>query len=358
MAKYRVIDADGHFMEPQSVWSEYLDSKYHSVAPKGLIDEQGRYRMSVGGRTSPYLLNTEKAVKGGAKMSAGGHDPAVRLRDMDEEGIEAMVMYTTTGLFFFGVDSLEVTVALCRAFNNWAHDFCRVNPKRLISSAIMPQMDVHASIAELRRAVGELGLNGAFLRPNPIGGRTLDNPDWEPFWSLLEELDVPLVLHEGATQDVPQIGNARYQNFVFRHMICHPFEQQLALLGLIGSGVLERHPKLRVMIVEAGCGWVPYWIERMDHHAEEWAYALPAKLSLKPSEYFRRQCFVSADGEEKMLPEFISCLGDDNLCFSTDYPHPDHPFHGVVAQIADRGDLSEASKRKILGENAARAFKL
>ena len=357
MATYRVIDADGHFMEPDSIWTKYLEPKYHSMAPKGMY-ETGRYRLSIGGRLSPYLLGPEKALKGGAKMSKGGYDPHVRLADMDKEGIDAMVMYTTTGLFFFGVDSLDLTVALCRAFNNWAHDFCRVNPKRLIAPAILPQMDVHASIAELRRAVTELGLNGAFLRPNPIGGRTFDHSDWEPFWSLLEELDVPLVLHEGATQDVPQIANARYENFVYRHMTCHPFEQQMALMSLIGSGVLDRHPNLRVVIVEAGCGWAPYWIERMDHHAEEWGYAMPAKLSLKPSEYFKRQCYISADGEERMLPEFISCLGDDNLLFSTDYPHPDHPFQGVVAEIADRADMSETSKRKMLGENAARAFKL
>ena len=357
MAKYRVIDADGHFMEPDSIWTKYLEPKYHAVAPKGMY-EPGRYRLSIGGRLSPYLLGPEKSLKGGTKMSKGGYDPRVRLADMDKEGIDAMVMYTTTGLFFFGVDSLDLTVALCRAFNNWAHDFCSVDPKRLIAPAIIPQMDVHASIAELRRAVAELALNGAFLRPNPIGGRTFDHSDWEPFWSVLEELDVPLVLHEGATQDVPQIGNARYENFVYRHMTCHPFEQQMALMSLIGSGVLDRHPNLRVVIVEAGCGWAPYWIERMDHHAEEWGYALPAKLSMKPSEYFKRQCYISADGEEKMLPEFISCLGDDNLLFSTDYPHPDHPFEGVVAEIADRADLSESSKRKMLGQNAARAFKL
>jgi predicted TIM-barrel fold metal-dependent hydrolase len=327
------------------------------MAPKGMY-EAGRNRLSIGGRLSPYLLGPEKQLKGGARMSKGGYDPQVRLADMDGESVEAMVMYPTTGLFFFGVDSLELTIALCRAFNNWAHDFCSVDPKRLISPAIVPQMDVHTSIAELRRGVTELGLKGAFLRPNPIGGRTFDHPDWEPFWTLLEELDVPLVMHEGATQDVPQIANARYENFVYRHLTCHPFEQQMALMSLIGSGVLDRHPNLRVVIVEAGCGWAPYWIERLDHHAEQWGYALPARLSLKPSEYFKRQCFVSADGEEKMLPEFISCLGDDNLLFSTDYPHPDHPFKGVVAEIADRADLSETSKRKILGENAIRAFKL
>jgi predicted TIM-barrel fold metal-dependent hydrolase len=218
-------------------------------------------------------------------------------------------------------------------------------------------MDVGESMTELRRGISELGLKCAFLRPNPVGGRTLDNPAFEPLWSLLEELDQPLVLHEGTTQDLPQVGMDRYDNFLFRHMISHAFEQQMALLSLTCGGVLERHPNLRVVIVEAGCGWVPYWVERMDHHMKEWGHA-SMKLKLKPSEYFKRQCYVSADGEEEMIPEVISRMGDGNICFSTDYPHPDHPFQGVVAELAERADIAEQSKKKILADNIIRAFKL
>jgi predicted TIM-barrel fold metal-dependent hydrolase len=131
----------------------------------------------------------------------------------------------------------------------------------------------------------------------------------------------------------------------------------MALLSLICGGVLERHPGLRVLIVEAGLAWVPYWLERMDHHVKKWGFAsLP--LSLAPSEVFRRQCFVSADAEETLLPFVIQAIGDDNLCFSTDYPHPDHDFHGVVAELASREDVPEPSKRKILRDNAVRLFGL
>jgi uncharacterized protein len=355
MAKYRVIDADGHFTEPNSMWPQYLAKKYHPLAPRRVHDNRGRGRIMIGGRMLPYI--PPPPISENAPARKGGYDPHARLADMDSEGIEAMITYPTTGLMFFGLDSLELTVALCQAFNNWAHDFCRVEPKRLISPAIVPQMDVGESMTELRRGVTELGLRGAFLRPNPVGGRTLDNPAFGPLWSLLEELDQPLVLHEGTTQDLPQAGLDRYDNFLFRHMISHPFEQQMALLSLICGGVLERHSKLRVVIVEAACGWVPFWIERMDHHMKEWGHA-SMKLKLKPSEYFRRQCFVSADGEEEMIPEVISRMGDGNICFSTDYPHPDHPFQGVVAELAERADISEQSKRKILADNAVRAFGL
>jgi predicted TIM-barrel fold metal-dependent hydrolase len=108
-------------------------------------------------------------------------------------------------------------------------------------------------------------------------------------------------------------------------------------------------------MVEAGLAWVPYWLERMDHHVEKWGF-VNTPLALSPSEYFRRQCWVSADAEEKLLPFVIQAIGDDNLCFSTDYPHPDHDFAGIVAGVQERGDLTTESKRKILGENAARLF--
>jgi predicted TIM-barrel fold metal-dependent hydrolase len=109
------------------------------------------------------------------------------------------------------------------------------------------------------------------------------------------------------------------------------------------------------MIVEAGLGWVPYWLNRMDHHQEEWGHA-SLKLPMKASDYFKRQCFVAADAYESLLTFTVDTIGNDNICFSTDYPHPDHEFKGCVANIAEHNGLSDESKRKILGENAARFF--
>lgn len=355
MPNQRVIDTDGHFDEPQEIWTKYLDPRYHEMAPRFVQDSQGRPRPYVGGQMKPLIPFPPGSSPG--SMGAGGSDPKARLSDMDKEGIDVMIMYPTTGLFFFGIEDVDVTVALCRAFNDWAYDFCQAEPKRLIAPVLVPQMDIREALAEVKRGVNELGQRGVMMRPNPIAGRTLDHPAYESLWSLLEELDVPLVLHEGTTQDVPQVGSDRYDNFMFRHMISHAFEQQMGLLSLICGGVLERHPGLRVLIVEAGVGWVPYWLDRMDHHRKEWGFAsLP--LPLTPTEYFQRQCYVAADSDESLLPFVINAIGDDNLCFSTDYPHPDHAFEGIVAELTTRADLSESSKKKILCDNAARLFRI
>ncbi len=354
MSRLRVIDVDGHLAEPPGLWDRYLEPRFRDQAPRWVLDDQGRRRLLLGGSLKPPV----PFPPGPALIdTTAQHDAKTRLADMDREGIDVMAMYPTVGLYFYGIERVDVTVALCRAYNNWAHDYCSASPERLLAPVLLPQLDVHEAVLELRRGVDELGARAGMLRPNPVAGRTLDHPAFEPLWERFEETGATLVLHEGTTQDVPQVGFDRYEGYLFRHMISHPFEQQMALLSLICGGVLERHPGLRVLMVEAGLAWVPYWLERMDHHVEKWGFAsLP--LALTPTEFFRRQCFVSADAEETLLPFVIQAIGDDNLCFSTDYPHPDHDFAGIVAGLAAREDLSESSKRKILCDNALRAFRL
>jgi predicted TIM-barrel fold metal-dependent hydrolase len=195
------------------------------------------------------------------------------------------------------------------------------------------------------------------LRPNPILGRGLHHPYWEPLWDLLEELDVTLAIHEGTTSDVPQSGLDRFDNFAMKHVVSHPHEQQIACVGLMMSGALERHPGLRVVFLESGCGWMPHWLERIDEHGESWGHAT-ASLPLSASEYFQRQCFISCDPAEKGIPAFISQLGDENLVFASDYPHPDALAENIVGAIAERPELSDESKKRILETNARRCFRL
>jgi predicted TIM-barrel fold metal-dependent hydrolase len=354
MADYPVIDADGHVNEPESMWAQYLDPEYHAMAPRAYVDAQGRRQRRLAGKEMPYIPAPPIAD---ADRPKGGADPQARLVDMDSEGMDVAVVYPTAGLSFGGIEDLDTAVALHRGYNDWLRDYCAVAPDRLIGIAAVPQLDVAAAMAETRRAVEKLGFRGIFLRPNPIGGRTLDHPDFDPLWDLLTELDVPATIHEGTTQNVPQAGMERYQNFLFRHVISHPHEQQMAVLSFICGGVLERHPKLNVIFLESGAGWIAHWLERLDHHMEYWGHALDP-LPLKPSEYFARQGYISADPDEKVLPGIVQAIGDDNLVFASDYPHPDGIFPGVVAALRDRDDLSESSKAKILGLNAARLYKV
>ena len=195
------------------------------------------------------------------------------------------------------------------------------------------------------------------LRPNPIGGRTLDDPAFDPLWSLIEELDVPLVLHEATTMNVPQAGLDRYDNYMFLHVITHPHEHQMACLSLICGRVLQKHPKLRVAFVESGCGWVPYWLERMEQHIDYWGHA-SAPLAERPTDYWQRQCFVSPFPDERMLPQVIDAIGADTLIYTTDYPYPYPGRDHVVSAMHDRTDVDDADKRKILHDNATRLYRV
>jgi uncharacterized protein len=165
-------------------------------------------------------------------------------------------------------------------------------------------------------------------------------------------------VHEGSGAFLPTAGVDRFAGqWFFTHTISHPFEQMLASLGLICQGALERNPELQVVFLEAGSGWLPYWLWRMDEHHEVLSFQVPW-LKMKPSEYFRRQCFISFEADETRLGEVIDSIGADRLVFASDYPHWDATFPGVTDMILNREDLNDETKRKIMGENAARLLRL
>jgi predicted TIM-barrel fold metal-dependent hydrolase len=351
-----VIDADGHFNEPQELFASYLAPEFRWAAPKMVVDNQGRNRSMIGGEMMPFIPQPKRIIADGG-LREGRTDMAARIRDMDDEGIDVMVIYPTKGVFFYGIKDVAANAALCDAYNRWASDQFSIDPERIIGPCVVPQIDPALAARMAAEALGKPGIKGVMLRPNPIGGRNLDHPAFEPLWNLMEETGSPLILHEGTTMDVPQFGEGRYDNFLYRHAVSHVFEQEAAIMTLIMGGVLERHPKLKVVVAECGVGWAPHWIDRLDDHHEHWGVASIA-LKEKPSFYFQRQCFIAAEGAEALIPFVVGAMGDDNICFSTDYPHPDHPFKGVVDSIRTMEGVSDESKRKILGLNAARLFNL
>ena len=209
MTNFLTIDSDGHVQEPGEELARFLPAELRCYAPRHYQDEAGRYRQLIGGRPLAYV----PAPESGWDIPDGGHDPKQRLADMDQQGIERSVLFPTFGLAFAGLPDTELQIALCRAYNDWLAEFCSIDRQRLVGVALVPQADLAACMTEARRAVEAYGYRGVMLRPNPVGGRGLDHPSWEPFWSLLEELDVPLAVHEGTTGDLPQSGKDRFDNY-------------------------------------------------------------------------------------------------------------------------------------------------
>lgn len=349
----RVIDADSHVLEPPEMWGEYLEPEFRERAPYFIKDEQGGEHLVTDGVVHDRIPYPEE---GWTARRPGGFNPHERVKDMDLEGIDVQVLFPTQGLYIQAVKTPPLAAALCRAYNNWLADYCRAYPGRFVGIGAVPVHDVAEAVKEARRAITQLGMKGIFVRPNPMNGRTLENPTYDPLYAEIQELDATFCVHE-ATGNFPAAGADRYQNYFLRHLFSHALEQKIACSTIICGGVLERFPRLRVVFLESGVGWLPHWLERMDEHYEGLGYMVPW-LKMSPSEYFRRQCFISADPDEKTIPYVVEAVGADHIVFGSDYPHFDMKFPGAVAAVRDRKELSAEARKKILYETPARLYKI
>ena len=374
MAKngFRILDSDMHIMEPPDLWERYLEPEFRPQAPRGVTSENVRdLRMQhpdgrlwglpdvhAGNVTQGHNFKKNQGIYG--DHAARGWAPEVQLEAMDVEGIDVAVLYPTRGLQALSEGDMEprFAAALARAYNNWLHDFCSADPARLLGAGMISPFDVDEAVAEVRRCTRELGFRGIFMRSNPVNGRNFHDDYYEPLWSELEDLGMPLGLHESSSSGVRQVGGQFEPNFMLRRVFAQPVEQMLALGSICAGGVLARHPDLRVAFLEANCGWLPWLLWRMDEGYEREADVWSPDLAMPPSEYFRKQCFVSVEPDEAPVKYVIDYMGNDRIVFSTDYPHGDSKFPHAVESFLELSTISEEDKHKILWDNCAAYYSL
>ena len=249
----------------------------------------------------------------------------------------------------------EFAAALARAYNNWLYDFCEKNPNRLLGAGMISPFDIDEAVVETKRCVKELGFRAIFMRSNITNGRNWYDDYYEPLWSLLEELEIPLGFHESSSTAGRQIGDNFEPNFMLRRIVAQPMEQMLGLVSLCSGGVLARHPKLRVAFLEANCTWLPWLLWRLDEGWEREGDVWAKDLAMAPSEYFKRQVFVSVEPDEAGVKYVIDYIGTDRLVFSTDYPHGDSKFPHAVESFL-KLEINQDDKRKILWDNCAEFY--
>src|SRR5206468_740644 len=193
-----------------------------------------------------------------------------------------------------------------------------------------------AAVRAVRRAVGELGMRGVFVRPNPCRGRALHDRCFDPLWAAIAEAGVPVGLHPSGAGDLPgALQGLRLDAPIMGHPSIFFIDDLIGFSHLVCGGVLERHPRLTVAVLEAGGGWLAHWFDRFDHFAHVYGWMAP-ELGLRPSEYFKRQCYISFDPDETTLPLLAPVIGEDRIAWASDYPHLDATYPGVVRELEEQ----------------------
>ena len=219
-----------------------------------------------------------------------------------------------------------------------------------------------SAVAEARRAVRELGAVAVIGNPNPINGRHVHDPLFDPLWDAVEELGVPVGFHPTGQSSLRDDIARRYVDTPNGRVIGvsgrNPIELMMAFGSMAAGGVLERHPRLRCAFLEGTCGWLPWYLWRLDEAWEKFGPGSEVQISKLPSEYFFAQCYVATDADEKPLRQVVEAIGDDNIVVSTDYPHSDGLFPVAIEEFVRLEGVSDKTKAKILWDNCARLYNL
>ena len=359
---YQIIDADSHVLEPIEMWRQYLAPrfKHWALTPEMMIAAEPIYA-KVAPEVDQRLRReqTQLIQQHYPTCLLQNFDPASYVAALQQKGVDVAFLYPTYAMFVLGIDTMAPPLAgaFTQAYNHWLQDYCSYNPQVLRGVGVINLHAPEEMVGQLQQ-IAAFGWKAVYLRPNPIKGRLLSHPAYEPFWTECDRLGIAVGLHEGTHSRLPTVGADRFNTRFALHACSHPMEQMMALLALIEGGVLERHPNLRVGFLESGCGWLPYWLWRLDHVYEDLHWEVADRIKIKPSEYFRRQCFIAIEPDEPYLAELIDYIGSDNLIFGSDYPHVDHKPSVVADMVALGAQLSKATTQKILWDNPARFYGL
>ena len=357
--KYLMISADTHANEPFDLWAKRIDTKYIDRIPRVETDENGKqWRITEGYRKS-RIFDFKMLGEDGVRRKAGATVEG-RLKDNRYDGIDAEVMFPNKGLAMWATPDPVFAMAQCRVWNDWAWEDFGPHNNTISPMAAIATGDFDGAMKEIER-VAALGFRGLTLPCKPIwGGHDVDHanynlPEFDPMWALLEETGLPITFHVSTGRD-PRAskGNGGAVINYVTHSLSPTIEP---LANLCSSGVLERFPKIKFALIEAGIGWVPWVLDAMDEAYKKHHFWVRPKLQGLPSDYFRAHGAASFQEDEAGL-----LLADqynlwDNFMWANDYPHHEGTWpHSAAAIERTMQGMNDAQRAKILGLNAKRMF--
>jgi predicted TIM-barrel fold metal-dependent hydrolase len=376
--EYRIISADDHIdmpWLPQDLWQTRVPTHWRERAPRVAETADGPYWVcgdeqweAWGGRRGGVgpLSGRRSALERAGVLEPGVSRPtttALRLADMDRDGVDATVMYgPIVPLLIKDPDLRRVCY---RAYNDWLAEFCATAPERLVGAGLIPIDDPKEAADEVRY-LKHIGLRtGMFLAARVE--LPLWDEGWEPLWEAAAETGLPIGFHLGGglRTAVASGPKAATPGNIGVRVACATVQMDEPLAAVIFSGALERHPTLKIVLAETGIGWLPYMLERMDDTYRKfcdaeayWRTHGGIPLTMPPSAYFRRQVWATFQTDHVGL-RVVDLLGDDRVMWASDYPHPDSTWPESQKAIDDNftGVLPRITRR-ILCENAKALYGL
>jgi predicted TIM-barrel fold metal-dependent hydrolase len=389
--RFKIIDVDTHVIEPPDLWTSRMPKRSADRVPH--IETDSRTGDDI------WVMGNKPMARPGLFAQAGWNehpplhpptwadiDPAtwdakLRLQRMDEFGVFAQILYPNLSLFYPGLvldkaADLEFTFEYVRAYNDYQTEWCSAAPDRLIPVTSVPLWDRDESIAEMERC-HSMGHRGVIFsqEPGAWGLPMLTDPHWDPFWSAAQEMGIPVNFHIGSAaddvDDTSLAGNGHASCGMHANTaVVHPamwFANATTMAKLICGGICHRFPRLNFVLVESGVSWIPFALEGLD-----WAWgnsgvkAEHPEYELLPSEYFKRQIYGCFFFESFQAVQYsIERLGDQQILFETDFPHPTAQVPGPGVGVSARDfvereftQLSDTSLARILHDNAARLYGL
>ncbi len=371
-----VIDVDGHVLEPADLWEKNLAPRFKERALRIRVDQDGAEYLEIAGRKSQIVQGgslgsfgtldddirqkwDEEKVETGPSYE--GHVPPAardmkeRLGWMDREKIDVSLMYPSLGLGWQSeCEDADLALAYCQVYNDWLNDICKPYASRIVPIAMVPLANIEQGLSELKRAA-DLGALGLYLTPVPMSGISYGDACYDPIWRECEDRGMPVAFHisNSPFHAGRQLHETTFgRNTWFLNMM-YAVDCQIALASMFQGGVPERFPGLSIGVLEAGCGWIAHFVDRMDRAYEMTGHHI---MKMKPSSYFARQCWVAGETDEFTFDSMVNLLGAHKFMWASDYPHEEGHADPVRTLQKTLSHLSETDRDRILGGNAAEAY--
>ena len=357
--KFLMVSADTHANEPADLWAKRIEPEYRDRIPHIETNAKGDMWNVVEGYR-PTKIRIAAMVGQDKERNGSGATIEGRQADHKRDGIDAEVIFPNKGLAMWATPDPVFAMAQCRVWNTWAWEFYGPNNDTMSPMAALGTGDIPGTLAEIER-VAKLGFRGLTLPCKPIfGSHDVDDPNYnlpmyDPMWALLEEVNLPITFHVSTGRD-PRAskGNGGAVINYVSHSLSPTIEP---MANLCGSGVLERFPKIKFALIEAGIGWIPWALEAMDEAYRKHHFWVRPKMQGLPSDYFK-QHGAAAFQEDPVGLALVEQFGlTDNMMWANDYPHHEGTWpHSAAAIERTMSGIGEETRAKILGLNANRVF--